>query len=180
MAAFAPDADPSDLAYSLMMNSFITLFWRPALLEETTEALRAQSYDIVHLDALTWTTEQDLHQAFASALDFPAYYGHNLDALHDCLGDVAAYAYGTTPQATGLVLVITAYDTFTATNPAPAQTTLDIFAAQARAAALTGHRMMCLIQTNNPTLKFTPVGATPIPWNPAESLTTSRHPPDHQ
>lgn len=32
-------------------------------------------------DALT-------HDALAEAFGFPAYYGRNLDALHDCLGDI--------------------------------------------------------------------------------------------
>lgn len=28
---------------------------------------------------------RQLHTAFAEALEFPAWYGNNLDALHDCL-----------------------------------------------------------------------------------------------
>mgnify|MGYP003290236567 CR=1 FL=1 len=28
-----------------------------------------------------------LHETMASAMQFPAYYGKNLDALHDCLGE---------------------------------------------------------------------------------------------
>lgn len=32
-------------------------------------------------DALT-------HDALAEAFGFPTYYGRNLDALHDCLGDI--------------------------------------------------------------------------------------------
>ena len=32
--------------------------------------------------------EDDLHAYLAARLDFPAYYGNNLDALQDCLGDI--------------------------------------------------------------------------------------------
>ncbi len=28
---------------------------------------------------------EELHRAIAAALSFPDWYGHNLDALHDCL-----------------------------------------------------------------------------------------------
>ena len=30
----------------------------------------------------------DIHRIFAEELDFPEWYGKNLDALYDCLGDV--------------------------------------------------------------------------------------------
>ena len=30
----------------------------------------------------------DMHHRFAAALEFPDYYGHNLDALFDCLTDI--------------------------------------------------------------------------------------------
>ena len=31
----------------------------------------------------------EIHTIFAEELDFPDWYGKNLDALYDCLGDVA-------------------------------------------------------------------------------------------
>ena len=34
-------------------------------------------------------TKEDFHSARAKALDFPAWYGGNLDALHDCLMELA-------------------------------------------------------------------------------------------
>ena len=34
-------------------------------------------------------TPEEVHAAFAEALGFPAHYGRNLDALHDCLGGIA-------------------------------------------------------------------------------------------
>ena len=33
-------------------------------------------------------TEEDIHEILQKALEFPAYYGRNLDALYDCLTDV--------------------------------------------------------------------------------------------
>lgn len=35
-------------------------------------------------------TRSGFHDQVAAALDFPDYYGRNLDALHDCLGDLAS------------------------------------------------------------------------------------------
>ncbi|MBQ7519875.1 MAG: barstar family protein [Clostridia bacterium] len=42
----------------------------------------------VQLSAASWRTSRDAHDALARALSFPDYYGHNLDALHDCLTDL--------------------------------------------------------------------------------------------
>ena len=33
---------------------------------------------------------EDFHAILARELSFPPYYGHNLDALHDCLTDLSA------------------------------------------------------------------------------------------
>ena len=42
----------------------------------------------VFLDGEKILSNADLHRAFAETLDFPDYYGRNLDALHDCLTDM--------------------------------------------------------------------------------------------
>ena len=43
----------------------------------------------VFLDGAKIDSTADLHRIFAETLDFPAYYGKNLDALHDALTDIA-------------------------------------------------------------------------------------------
>ena len=42
----------------------------------------------VFLDGEKIISNADLHECFAAALDFPEYYGKNLDALHDALTDI--------------------------------------------------------------------------------------------
>ena len=42
----------------------------------------------VQLSAAAWNTPEKAHADLAQALNFPEYYGHNLDALHDCLTDM--------------------------------------------------------------------------------------------
>ena len=41
------------------------------------------------IDCSKIRAKEDLHRIFREALSFPACYGNNLDALHDCLTDIA-------------------------------------------------------------------------------------------
>ena len=43
----------------------------------------------ITIDCRTFVSRSDLHRAFADALSFPNHYGNNLDALHDCLTEIA-------------------------------------------------------------------------------------------
>lgn len=43
---------------------------------------------LLHLDAREFTDAKSMHRALADAFGFPASYGHNLDALVDCLTEL--------------------------------------------------------------------------------------------
>lgn len=158
-----------------MINTFVTLFWRKHLLARATERLEDRGFRVIRLEAGRWNTERDMHRAIAAALDFPDYYGHNLDALNDCLGDVACYGgYDDAPEGAGLVLAFNDYDRFAATCPRAAQIVLDIIAARARQAAVLRRRLIGLVQSNDPQIRFEPVGARPVLWNTDEALDDRR------
>ena len=178
MAAFGSGAEPGqDLAFRLMSITSVTLFWRHRILDEATEWLREHGYQIIRLDASRWTADSDMHRDVAQALDFPDYYGHNLDALNDCMRDVVDHDYGWSPDATGLVLVFDRYDVYAAHSPRAAHVVLDILADRSRSALLFGHRMMVLVQSDDAQIRFEPVGATPVWWNDAEWLDANRRTP---
>jgi hypothetical protein len=87
---------------------------------------------------------------------------------------VMSHDSGWSPNSTGLVLVFTGYDAFAARCPRAAQIVLHIMADHSRLAALLGNRLMCLVQSNNPQIRFEPVGVSPPAWNPAEWLDSRR------
>jgi len=96
-------------------------------------------------------------------------------SLNDCLGDVACYGgYNDAPEGAGLVLVLTDYDRFATACPRAAQVVLDIIADQARQAAVLRRRLICLVQSNDPQIRFEPVGAMPVLWNDDEALDVRR------
>ena len=67
-------------------------------------------------------------------------------------------------------LVFTGYTHCSAAGPRAAEIMLDIMADRSRTAALFGRRLMCLVHSNDPYIRFEAVGATPVVWKDAEWL----------
>ncbi len=125
----------------------LTVFRRAAALTRAVEQLRGRGYDVRETDAGRWGDEQGMHRDLAALLDFPDYYGRNLDALNDCMGEVAAGAYGVLPGATGLVLVLRHFDAFAAGHRYAASQLLDIVTGWAAEAARQDRQLLCLVES---------------------------------
>lgn len=158
MAAFRDD-ELGRIDYRLMQNSPIALYFSPAVLRDHVAELEALGYWCPVMDCRGWDSEDRMHDDFARVLDFPGYYGRNLDALNDCLGDLPF------DGRTGIGLVLTGYDTFIARLPRPAWPVLDIIAHQSWYALLMGLRFFALVQSDDPRLRIEPVGGTTGWWN---------------
>ena len=63
----------------------------------------------VYLDGRALESREALHQALAALLPLPAYYGKNLDALHDCLTDLSDPVHLTVLHAQALENALGAY-----------------------------------------------------------------------
>ena len=77
----------------------------------------------VTLDASRWFDEGIMHNDFARAFAFPDHYGRNLDALVDCLRDVAEVSPA---RDVGLVIVVRGFARFQQALPATASALLSI------------------------------------------------------
>ncbi|MGY0231602.1 barstar family protein [Longispora urticae] len=148
------------LDWLLLRESHVHRCADGATLDSAVAKLERLDYRVVRLAAGSWLDGADMHAALAAALDFPAYYGRNLDALNDVLWDVAAYGYGSDPAATGTVLALDGFEAFAIREPVVSEALLDIFANRARTALVMGHPMLCLVEAE---MSFLPVGATPVP-----------------
>jgi hypothetical protein len=84
------------------------------------------------------------------------------------------YEHNASPAAAGSVLVLRHFDAFFMQEPNAARVLLDAFARAARMGLLMGHRMLCLVQSDDPKIVLPRVGASPVMWNPAEWLTANR------
>lgn len=140
----------------------------------TSATLAKLGYVVVELDAGEWHTTQEALIAFGRALQFPDYYGRNVNALVDCMHDIATYDYGSDPTAAGTVIALDHYDTFTEHDPQLAWTLLEVLADTARQALLIGHRFLVLARSADPDLSLPAVGATPVTWNRQEFMRSRR------
>jgi hypothetical protein len=106
MAVFQEPEDFQRLDYSLLLNGAITLYYRPEYLVEDAEWLKSHGYRLDSFDCSVWYTENLMLEAFATGLEFPEYFGRNLNALNDCLSDIEISEDG------GRVLIFHGYDLF--------------------------------------------------------------------
>lgn len=149
------------------------MYWRLSVLREDEAALQELGYELSRVDATAWDAD-GLHDAFAANLGFPDYYGRNLDALADCLYDVAHGDYGWNRDSTGLAVTVEGFGAFTRQNSNLATATAEAMAGAARTGLLFGHRLLWLLEVDDGHFRLGPIGAFQVPWNGREWLDRKR------
>lgn len=168
MASFRQE-DLGRLDWRLLQNGFINLYWRTNYLDEDVQKLEQLNYKIVTFDCSLWKTMPECAADFSSKLNIQ-WQGNSLDALDDLLADVDI------PFESGLVLVFSKYNLLKKIEPRASWSwdILDILASNGRQHLLFGKRLVCMVQVDEPTLAFQPVGAQAVNWNPREWLNKNR------
>lgn len=170
MAVFDDPWVEDALDWDILRNGPIALYFRRVTLEEDVAWFRGRGYEVFSFDCSQWSDEAAFHKAAATTLRFPEYYGRNLDAFNDCLGDLKIENQG------GALIVMSRFDFFAHREPVVAQAILDILASASRIFSLLGLRLVAFIQSDDPNIRFEPVGACTVMWNPKEWLTDRRVP----
>ena len=156
------------LDWKLLERGAIALYYRSSVLSADLGWFRQQTYVIHELNASGWTTAGAFHDDVKRVLAFPAHYTSNLASWIDALPEIAV------PDESGVVLAFRRYDAFAKAQPQLAQTILDSIESTSRRFLLTGRRLIALVQSDDPRIRFERVGALPVTWNPREWLDADR------
>ena len=153
--------------WQLMQNGAVTLYFQTAILERDLAWLREHGYQIETIDCRALAEFQ--HQ-MSRVLKFKEQFGYdewtgNLNALND--------AFGLDFEG-GLVLCFVRYDLLKAAKPDFAQGILDIIESNSRDHLLFGRRLLALVQSDDPSIQFGPLGARTAGWNRREWLKKNR------
>lgn len=169
MAVFRDDPSAwQQLDLRMLQNGPISMYFRTTVLTEDLAWFSANGYRIDRLDCSRWGTESVAHDDLCRVLSFPEYYGRNLNAFKDCLGEIEV------PDEGGRVLVFERFDAAVTAMPEFCHAVLDVIATQSRYKMLFGRRLLAFVQSDDPHLAFPAVGACSVAWNPRESLNTVR------
>ena len=169
MPSFTPDQiSRHDLDWQILRDGGIALYMQSDPLQVDLSWLRSHGYKIEELECSSWHSEQAMHEALASALHFPSYYGRNLNALNDCLCD----DLGISPS-TGLAVVFHHFDRFAKVSQS-AHSVVHTFAAASRHHMLLGERLLLLLQCNDPNSSFRGLAPVDASWNAKEWLLRDR------
>jgi hypothetical protein len=138
------------------------MYHKASVLARDVAWFRAQRYVVYELDASAWSTPERFHADVERVLELPTRYARNLAGWLDALADLPV------PDDSGVILQFRRFDRFAAAQRPLAQSVLDSIEATSRRLMLTGRRLIALVQSDDPRIRFERVGAVPVTWNPAE------------
>ena len=145
----------------ILRDGSICKFFKSAVLNEEIEWFNENHFEVVEMDARNWNGK-NIHKNLKEALNFPDYYGENLDAFDDCIDDKYNERYK------GLVLAFRHYDNFIEEDKEFGEAILDILACKSREWLVFGRKLIVLLQSDNPDLELSKLGGISPSWNGAE------------
>ncbi len=170
------DEHENQLDWKILRDGSVALYWKRELLDEDVSWFRQQNYQVFSFDCQQWSSTEEMHTDFQRTLSFPAYYGRNLDALNDCLSDLPV------PDVGGIALVLSRFDAYTkgpgattvGSDRPEAEVVLDLLARASRYYLLTGRRLLTLVQSDDPRIRFDGLACVFAGWNQREWLNKNR------
>lgn len=164
------------LDWTILRDGGVALYWQPEILAGDVTWFRSNGYTTAEFQAGDWKSEEQMHDALKSTLSFPDYYGKNLDALNDCMWEDIVV-----PDEGGLVLIFYHYDRFqkairidNTDGRTFAEIVLDVLARAVRYQMLFGRRLLILVQSDDPRIRFDNLASVSADWNRHEWLDKKR------
>lgn len=145
----------------------ICKYYKNSILDEDVNWFIDNRFDVYDINTKNWN-KKNFHKEIKLNLNFPDYYGENMDAFNDCLTDM------NNPRYKGVIIVFRRYDEFLNNDRNSAELILDIIARQSRIWLLNGQKLISLIQSNDPNLVLSKLGGVSPSWNSSEWFNSDR------
>ena len=140
------------LDFRILQSGWSCLYRQLHTLNSHLEWFDEYGFEVIEFDCAKWVDETSAHEEFKVRLDFPNYYGMNLNALNDCLSEIEI-------NDNGMVVVFRHFDHV---DKILAHHLLDIFADNSRLHMLFGKKLLVLAQADSPDYSIDVVGACPV------------------
>lgn len=145
----------------------IVKYFSLEVLEKDINELEKMWYQIIDLSTFNWSRD-NAHKKIKEGFDFPDYYGENLAAFKDCLGDKFNKKYR------GIVIVLRHFDSFYSKEKDFSQGLLDAIFRESWEWLLAGKKIITMVQCDDPDFEIHKVGGFEPSWNGWEWLNSSR------
>lgn len=141
----------------ILQRGAICMYHKLKVIEKDIEWFNNNRYQIVNMDASNWSPE-NVFKNIMKSFGFDG-YGENLDAFEDYLDDLRKEKYR------GLLLVFRGMGQLADKDKHLCEGILDVIAGTSRRWLVSGQRLICLLQSDNPDLYFEKIGGYNPSWN---------------
>jgi hypothetical protein len=169
------------LDWQILRDGGIHLYWRREYLVEDKRWLAEHDYDLYEFACETWLSEHTMYSDFGRVLQFPDWWGRNINAFDDCIADLPLSG------SRGAVMILVNFDSYASgsgstlmpSGRTEAEAILDIIADASRFHLLNGNRLIALVQTNDSNFRIGRLGGAIPQWNRREWVDAKRKPTPH-
>ena len=171
MAAFTADEIDQDWPiWDLFQNGGVVLFRGADMLDGAIGRLQSSGYRVHVIDCQIHKEEEATLKAIVDSLKIPRYANMSLDGFNDFISQIEF------DDVTGVIIILVGFHYLHAACPKRAFYVLDILADNHRNHLLMGHRLLTLVQTDDPRMdeKIGVIGGYKPMWNSGEWFNRDR------
>jgi RNAse (barnase) inhibitor barstar len=148
---------------AILRKGPISLYHQTEFLDQDINWFIENGYKVYQADCREWSSLEKFHESVSELLDFPSYYGSNLDGFEDCLCELDLNV-----KRGGLIVLLN-FEFFAYKFPNKSTIIVDILANVSRLYLIDNIKLITLIQTNDKNLSFPPIGCMNVGVNQKES-----------